>query len=262
MEILSRKLSEKTECLVTEIRSRSSLPVKFFTIELRPGGGDTSFGSTLTHPTDGIYKVWLRNDLPQEPFEANLLHELYHTVQAESQYPEVYNKDSAEFHSKDQSFIQGVGGRLSSVILDLDVNTRLSQNGYSHSYFDAVNLEGMIRNKDYPYTGLQDPLNFANLALAILHLSLSLEEGPLESLYTAYSAYPRIIETVKELREQIISVGVTTPLTAAACQALLIDTFGLWKYYYVLSPSVKIRTHSDFLRFCEANQIDFASGNH
>lgn len=211
MQILKRELSPKTAILVSQIEQSLHSSIYYLDVSMRPNMKDIVFGTVDVHPNDGIYKVWLQSALPQDPFEADLLHELRHIVQIKSGYPEVCNKNTAEFYSEDRSFIQEVGSHLSSVILDIDVNIWLIRNGYSYEYFSSKNVEGLLRNKDYRYTMLDDSLNFANLSCALLNASLFSNKLSIQKICDAYSAYPEVIRAVSDLYDKLSTMTIDNP---------------------------------------------------
>lgn len=255
MQILTKKISTRTAAFVSQIEQSIHLPIRYFDISSRPNMNDAVAGTVDVHPADGIYKVWLQASLPQNPFESDLLHELYHIVQIESGYSEVCNKSTSEFHSTDGAFIQEVGNHLSSVILDLDVNIWLTRNGYSYDYFSVGNLDALLANKNCRYTRLDDPLNFANLCWALLHAALSSGGEAIQQLCDAYSSYPQIIRTVSELYNELTKMTIDNPKSAMRGHCLVIDTLNLWKYYFVAAPGIKVRTHKEYEAFLSSQNI-------
>ena len=249
MKILSRTISEKTARIVSSIEKSVHSPVSYRDISERPNQSYQTFGTVDTHPSDGTYKVWLSKELPQEIFETNLLHELRHIIQIESGYSEVYNKNTTEFNSQDRCFIQEVGAHLSSVVLDIDVDIWLECNGYSQEHFFRTNYDNLIKLCGHQYTRLSDPLNFANLALALLHMSVHCDDELAQTLFHAYATYPKVVDIVSELRNKLRTMHIDTPASATLAHCLVIDSFNLWGYYYVASPIIKIRTAREYRSF-------------
>lgn len=251
MNILSRELSQKTSKLVSDIISSVSLPVQFHPLANRPNPNDQVAGSVDAYGYNGQYQIWINVDFPQDIFEANLLHELRHIVQTESGFSGVFNKQIDRYPESDQTFIKEVGSHLSSVVLDIDVNKWLESQGYSFSFFYEHNADSLIANSSYPYNHLDDPLNFANLSLAILHASLYVNDDKVTELFNAYSCYSKVIETVSSLRKKLLSMNINDPIMSLIAHGLEIQTLGLWKYYVAATPRSKIRTSREFFSFAD-----------
>ena len=249
MKILSRAVSDKTENIVTSICKSLNKPVKYFPINKRPNSKDSVAGTVDAHGRRGFYSVWIDQKLPRNIFEADLLHELRHIVQVENGFSEIFNKNTDEFHSPDRSFIEEVGSHLSSVVLDMEVNNWLLENGYSYSFFVEKNLTGLLSNANYPYTKLDDPLNFANLAYALLHTSIYIDDASSTTLFDAYSKYPRLVACISDLRKEFLSIEVNSPSSSLLAHAELLDVLGVWKYFYAATPFCRVRTHSEYVNF-------------
>lgn len=259
MKILSRNVSEKTEKIVSSIEASVHFPIHYQEISARPNQSYASFGTVNPHPVEGAYNVWLSTQLPQDVFETDLLHELRHIVQVESGYSEVYNKETNEFHSKDRAFIQEVGAHISSVVLDIDVDIWLNNNGYTQEYFFRTNYDNFLSACNYKYTLLNDPLNFANLCHALLQISVHCDDKAAQILFNAYSAYPDVIKTVSELRNSLRPMKIDNPIASSLAHCLVIDTLQLWKYYYISSSCAKIRTNGEYCSFLALHSQDARS---
>lgn len=251
MKILGRNISPKTQQHVEDIYASLPLSVRYFTTAERPNKSYQVAGAVDVHGNGEHYSVWLDKSLPQDAFEADLLHELRHIVQVLSGFSTVYNKDSHELYSSDKEFIREVGAHLASTVLDMEVNTWLRKNGYSPDFFIAQNLNGALKHASHQYQNLDDPLNFANVVLSLLLVALPLDDTSAAHLSNAYSAYPAVTACVDSLRSALLSVSLDNPTSSTWAHGLLIDRLGLWKYYYVATPSRKIRTHKEYANFAE-----------
>lgn len=256
MQILKKEISPKTATLASQVEQTSHLPIQYFDISKRPNANDSVAGTVDVHPIDGIYKVWLQSALPQKPFESDLLHELHHITQIESGYSEICNKNIAEFYSPDKPFIQEVGSHLSSVVLDIDVNIWLTQNGYLYDYFSTENLKALLKNRNHRYNRLSDPLNFANLCVALLHAALSSGGSSMQELCDAYSSYPQVTRAASKLYDELTAATIDNPKAALLGHCLVIDSLDLWKYYYVVAPCIKIRTRREYAAFLASQDND------
>lgn len=257
MKILSRSISEKTEKIISNLCRSFCLPVKIFSIAKRPNHNDQVAGTVDAHGTGGIYSVWIDDSLPQMAFESDILHELHHITQVENGFSEVFYKLTSKFHSTDRSFIEEVGSHLSCTVLDIEVNNWLLQNGYDYTFFTEGNYNGLLKNSDYPYTELNDPLNFANLTLALLHASLYVDDTSASRLFDAYSTYPDVTACAMWLRKKLLSINIDCPAAALFAHGLLIDSMNVWQYYYAATPTQKIRTRGEYVSF--TNDLSFLS---
>ena len=252
MRILGKAVSPKTESLIVKLENSFNYPVEYLPISDRPNGRGNSAGSVDIYHQTGKYRVWLATDLPQGAFEADILHELHHVTQGESGYPNAFNKNSTDFCSADRSFVQGLGSHIGSVVLDIDVNHWLSENGYSYSFFTSNNYQVLLHNQQ-PFTTLSDPLNFAELCLALVHASLYVDDFDAATLLQRYAQYANVNETVSLLRKELLSFSRFTPQTATDAMGFVIDTLKLWKWYYILSPAINIRTSKEYSAFRDRN---------
>lgn len=127
MEILSHTVSYKAEILINELISNFKNDVSFHDIsEIN----QTGFGAcNLTN-----YIVYLRTDLYGEPFETNVLHELYHLCQYEEGFPVTSTLFNC-ITRNDKNYFSGLGSAITSSLYDLDVYRRLMLNKYDSSYF-------------------------------------------------------------------------------------------------------------------------------
>lgn len=247
MKILGKSVSPKTEALITKLEKLFRYPVDYYPIDTRPNGRGKSAGTVDVYPEDGKYRIWLDADLPKEAFEADILHELHHITQTESGFPNVFNKGSEDFRNN-QSFIKDLGTHIGSVILDIDVNHWLSENGYSYSFFTLSNYQVMLHNQQ-KFPLLNDPLNFAELCLGIVHASLYVDDQDAEALSQHYSQYPGVKETVSKIRKELLSISHFSPQTATFAMGFIIDTLNLWKWFFVGVHPTYIRTRKEYDAF-------------
>lgn len=250
MKILSKTLSERTAEIITTIERNVHLHVSYLPIAKRPNQSYGVAGTVNPYGENGIYPVWLDTRLPDQVFEADVLHELRHIVQAENGFSSVCNKETDAFHSKDRPFIQEVGSHIASTVLDIDVIRWLDQLGYSSEYFINGNFRFLMDNAGFNYTGLADPLNFANLTLHLLSVVCHLNEEDATKLYKAYSAYPEVIAVTQKLRESLLAMPLDTPQSTALAHGRLISELHLWGYYFVNVMGRKIRTDKEYQAFC------------
>jgi len=251
LKILSKTITERTSQIVEKIEKTVHLPIVYFPAEDRPNKSDMVAGTVDTSGKTGTYPVYLVPTLPQEAFETDVLHELRHILQTEAGFSLVYNKNSSMFCSDGKEFVEKVGSHLASTVLDIEVNRWLNQMGYSPSFFVQANLRYLINNSEFEYTHLDDPLNFANLVLALLSTATAVDDKDATQLYDAYHAYPQAVETTKKLRDQLLSMPLDNPISTCLAHCILVDELGLWTYYYVAAGGRKVRTHQEYLSVCK-----------
>lgn len=250
-KILGRTLSPKTSDLVSSMEATFRFPVEYYSISAMPNKSRDAHGTVDPFGSNGQYKVWLSLNLTDERFETNLLHELTHIVQIEQGYPCVCNKDSADYHSPDRSFVESLGSRLGSAVLDVDVQERLLEDGYSNCEFAEENAAGLIGNSDHDYTRLDDPLNYAIFVTSLLLTASLVGEATREDLYAAYNRYPPVVNDVRFLYDEMRRIGASTPERAAASLGAIIDRLSLWPYYFILLKGRRIRTRNEYVAFLQ-----------
>ena len=246
IKILSKELSKKAESALSCLASELQFPIKYLSMSALPNTRGYAFGAVDAYPRDGCYKVWLREDLQEDIFEANLLHEVRHIVQIEAAYPCVLNKDTADFHSNSKAFVEEVGSRIGSVVLDTDVNIWLENAGFSHTYFDIINYNNCIKFSNTNYTHLDDALNFANLVLALLSITYNATQAQAKTLFDAYKKYPLALDAVKDLSAYLLENPPTTQVSAFRALGTIIERLNLWPTYYISLNGKKTRTSKEF----------------
>lgn len=249
MKILGKTISDRTASIIVSIEKALPLPIDYFPIQKCPGFSGNSAGSVDAFGSNGIYRVWLNTSLPKDAFEADLLHELRHIIQIKAGYSTVYNKDSIDFHTGLQVTIENIGSLLSSVVLDVEVNSWLRENGYSYTYFTDNNYTVRLNDRSYATENINHLLGYSKFVLSLLHASLYVDDAASNKLFDAYASYSRASETAKRLREKIMNLPINTPQNAAIAHCYIIDTLQLWSYYGVLFQNKKIRTHKEFESF-------------
>lgn len=249
MKILSKELTGRTAEIVTKIESNVKLPVRYYPIKSRPNYAGDVAGSVNPFGENGEYPVWLNDDLPQDPFEVDVLHELRHIVQVESRFSAVFNKDSIAFSPQMAAPIQYIGGKLSSLILDMEVNCWLKSLGYSYSFFTDGNANFLQSNvSQYPLPA--NELQMAELCLKLLHGTLYTDDKTAIEIFSIYDHHGEALKIAQELRKRLLRMKMTDPVSTALGHGLLIDALNFWKYYYVGLDNRKIRTQKEYLAFC------------
>lgn len=155
----------------------------------------TGFGACDT----SSYKIFLKTDLYVEPFETNVLHELYHLCQHEEGFPTTGMLVN-DITRHDQYYFKGLGSAVTSSLYDLDVYKRLMLDGYDSSYFHKSrykSLKGEL-SKATPFE-CKDKYDFAYWSANCVTLLCApkrdefllskLRQGNSRLYYSAYSLY-------------------------------------------------------------------------
>lgn len=245
-KVLSKTLTEKSELLLTNLEQSFRKRINFIPIK-ELGIRGHNFGSVDTF-SFGPYKVWLREDLPDDIFETNMFHELHHIWQIENSFPTICNKDTALMRSDERPFFEELGSHL-SIILDFEVNAWLDSLDFSSKYFFDMRYLGLMDNKDYNYNHLDDKYNFAELTLTFIMFFYYATEEQKKSVQKAYGKYPLVLSTAKSLSDRIKSINPDMPNKAVICMGLLIDNLSLWDTYFIEWGKQKIRTAGEFKNF-------------
>lgn len=158
MNILGKELSEKTASLIKEITQCLSRPVEY---RFTDPSKTSSYGQCDAWQPDTYYIYCKESLLSAEKknqiniaFETNLLHELYHLCQIEEGFPYTRTRCTSVTVTN-QNYYDNLGSLFVSSILDLNVDFRLKQNGYTSSYFynqRIIRAEKIIR-KGHVYEG-------------------------------------------------------------------------------------------------------------
>ena len=250
VEILGRAVSEETNQIIENLCSAFTKPVLFHDISdlpNRPGFGAISSSDPQK------YDVYLDLKLPQDAFEVNILHELFHGKQIESGYPLVCNKLGCDlFYTGDKAFFEHLGSQISVVVLDLDVIEHINKINRSNDYF----LQSCIHefsSFDPQAFNFGDKYNVAGLACQIALLLLSCDETDKQRVNEILHPLPEVLKlSASNITTIIGSFGFSTPISATQSLGGVIDYFGLWNLYRIFIQGRYIRTSKEYKDFRES----------
>ena len=165
MEILGKSISKQSAEIILRLEESLSKPVKYaYTDPTKT----KSYGQTDLSQPDAYY-IYSKQDLlhltkPKAiniPFETNILHELSHCCQIEDGFPTVRTHNyTPENPNAEISF--SLGNAIGSSILDLNVDYRLKQLGYTSEYFYDRRVAHAVkearRGNEYKEAGLYENL--------------------------------------------------------------------------------------------------------
>lgn len=247
MVILGRTISSKTRGLVEELTNTFGKPVAYECLSAESKARHY-FGS-LDFELPTHYIVALDDNLDDQPFEANLLHELRHAAQIELGYPSVKTKQTY-LQLAERPFFSILGNLLRSIILDLDVHRWLDSNGYSSQYFVEHRLQKALNDKTV--YRLHIPFNLASLVANLLYVYLFVDQRQRDELEMAYSdRTPQAVDMVKDIKARITSLGYSTPESVLRCLGVLMDSLDLWAQYSITFNTINLRTTKEFHSFVD-----------
>jgi len=217
LEIIGVKVSKKAENFINAITPKLYKPVIYKSItEL----GLNNFGAMKEYPNHFI--IYTSTKLTGEVFECNICHELLHAEQTVLQFPEVGN-------CQHNNLLIQITIAFTALILDLDVNQKLSANKFDSSYFFNYRYRVLKNLADRNFDMVTN--NYYE-TLLILHLSLVLMTSPtnrsryLLSLFK--NQFNHIAEKSIKISEIINKIGYSTPEQCLICFGEIMTFLNLW----------------------------------
>lgn len=238
MEILGRLISEKTTQHIQEIEASLHKPVIY---EFTDPQKTQSYGQCDAWQNDAYYvysKEALFNAARKKqiniPFETNLLHELSHLCQMEEGFPHtgtVHNATTAH----DPDFFNSVGSVIASSILDLNVDFRLKEMGYTSEYF----YQNRIIRAEKIFTRMKkgerlQAISFVTYACMLTCLNLVYQGPDLERVMNlCQEKVPGLYECVAYLSRNIGQIGFNDSFSAFKSLVFLFSGFNLWNTHTI-----------------------------
>lgn len=247
MQVLNRKLTEKTEHIVASTLATLPVTVQFKDIK---NIGKSNYGSTdYSQYIKGYCTIYLNLEQNTLEFETTILHELRHIWQIGKGYPYVENKIANSFFQTDPVFYKNLGTQIQSAVLDLEVIQHLKRLGYLSSIFSAYSDTDDLSYKFSAVSNqsIQAPWNLASAALSLYAVFIRADELSKPVILRAADAFPKIIEECKLIEREISMDLCNDPLYCAKAMGWIIDHFLLWKLYLVVYRGKRIRTHNEYL---------------
>ena len=232
IQLLNQVLSQEAENLYLQIQTQLSKPIAVHNITELGERSQNSYGS-LDFSSPDAYHIYVTIQLHGKPFEVNLLHELRHALQIELGFPTVNNKKVAYFHGIEAPFFEEIGRHLQSVILDLDVWHWLVQNGMDIRFFTKRYIRGASAITHQNYDKLSDPFNLANYVCVMIMPFSHATDLQRNTILKEAKFNLDAINLSDCLSKEIAELGYSTPIQAARCMALLLDTLNLWDTYCI-----------------------------
>lgn len=236
MIILGKELSEKTAQTILNIEKQLHKPVIYkFTDPKKT----KSYGQCDAWQPDAYYvysSEKLLNGAKKRqvniPFETNLLHELFHLCQIEENYPCTGTLQTPQT-LENLDFYDSMGSLFSSSILDLNVDLRLKQLGYTSSYFYTQRIiqADKIARRGHVCT---DALDFVRFAVQLMCLNLSYPNESMQDLLQLYLIKnPGLVQCVQELSQGISKIGFHNAEECFRSLVFLFSAFNLWATHVI-----------------------------
>lgn len=234
--ILGKEISEESAVNISRIESQLNKQVIYgFTDRQKT----LSYGQCDAWQPDAYY-VYCRQDLLNVtrkkqiniPFETNILHELSHLCQIEAGYPCTGTRNTPQTQTNPELF-EAAGSLFSSSILDLDVDYRLKQMGYTSSYFYEQRLirADKIARHGYVCGSIED---FVRMAVQLMCLAICYPNKSIDNLLLLYSQKnPELIANVRALVSNICEIGYGDPDGSFRCLVFLFSAFNLWSTHEI-----------------------------
>lgn len=219
MIILGVAISEQFNTLRKSLEESFLKKTKYKPIPAEVHG----FGALDYHSSPDYIKVLLSTKLSGNLFEATILHELLHVQQIENDFPEI------ETYPTDPLKIE-IGATLQSTILDLDVMDKMSQLGYSSSFFitERYKILKDLANHSYDMVTSNDYETLVTLQITLMILTF-------KKKYTDYlvsklkQVFPHINANLNIITDIIKKTGYTTPVKCYNNYKDILSILNLWK---------------------------------
>ncbi len=242
MDVLGKTVSERTETEIVRILRYLPRPVIF-----QPLQEDNSHGfgcaDFTASPNWIVYSVTY---LPQESFEANVLHELYHLCQITEGFPTTSTKQQLQLDEHDQNFLNRLGRTISSVILDLDVCDRISGFGLSSEYFFNARYKRLMSYELTEKITRRD--SKVSMSIILAGIVLQNQRWQANEVFRRFqSTNPQVVQRAKKLASRIKKCEYNTPEGCFRCLATVYDYLDIWDWQQI---------HYQGLTFDSSEEVD------
>ena len=175
------------------------------------------------------------------PFETNIIHELSHLCQIEENFPHtatMYNQTTEQ----NIGYYDQLGSLFVSSILDMNVDSRLKQLGYTSEYFykHRINRAQKIARKNEEY---KEHITFIGMAIPLVCLNVLYPGSDMEGLLRQYQAKnPGLINCVRVLSSGIQEIGYDTSDGAFRSLVFLFSAFNLFSTHEIVYNGKEYRS--------------------
>lgn len=252
MKILGHELSNNTNLIVNKLLSSFSKSVNFLPIHhLYSSKKNLSYFGAADYSKSDAYYIYLDESLYGEPFETNLLHELFHICQVEENYPTTSTKNN-NITLPDLPFFNDLGSKISSSILDLDVEIRLNQNGYNSKYFINHRYKRIkILVKQF---NISDKYDYASIQSQLVLFALMADETKLNLIKSILKT--ENIDLLNDLNlicDELSKLISSENYSALKSINYLITKFDLWDILLINFNNQVLKSEDECLRILNSN---------
>lgn len=231
MEILGKVISDKAAEAISEIEAKLKKPVIY---SFTDTSKTLSFGQCDYTQPDAYY-VYSKQSLfnitkanqVNIPFETNILHELLHLCQIEEGFPYTGTVNLAASDGID------LGSTFASVILDLNVDVRLKDLGYSSEYFYKNRLIH-ARKEAMKGRAYDSPVSFVSIAVSLIGEQILYPVKETDEVLLEYAKKnPGLINCVKTVSSGIRQIGYSDAEKTFRSLVYLFSAFELFSTHAI-----------------------------
>lgn len=257
MMILGRPVSDKAEGIISAIEQKLSKPVKY---EFTDPAKTSCYGQCdpwrpeayYIYSKESLFDITKKNRI-NIPFETNILHELTHLCQIEEGFPHTATKVNKQVFTNKVLYDE-LGSVFASSILDLNVDFRLKQSGYTSEYFyknRMAHAEKMARKRGFSLA--KSDIDFVQYACQLMCLNLVYAGTEMDNLLELYRAKnPALVNCVFKISSEILNISYYDAESCFRSLVFLFDAFNLWNTHQIIYQS----TRYNLLKDVRANYPD------
>ena len=197
--------------------------------------------------------------MPQKSFEANLLHELYHLCQVVECFPTTETKVQPNINQHDQSFLDGVGSVIVSLILDLDVCDRIDSFGLNSNYFfDKRYNQAMSFHLDETLDPKKHKDSFVSMTVRIAGIILQNKRWQSNNVFKHFQPKnPLIVQKAKRLANKIKKCDHNTSFGCLECLITIYDYLDIWDWQLIHFQNNELATSEQAHNFLTQYRQNF-----
>lgn len=223
-EILGKKISEKTVAEIERIIDYIQHPVTFQEIPEENSHG-FGYSNWFAEPIKIVASI---THLPQNAFEANLLHELYHLCQHYENFPMTSTKRQTNISRNDEDFLNRIGSMSASLILDLDVCDRIENFGLSSGYFFDVRYRQAM---SYHFDQLTRRDDQVSMILRVTGIILQCSKRQAQEVCQHYQGKNKyIVRKASSLAKKVMGLDHNSPEGCFKCLTVMYDYLNIWDW--------------------------------
>nr|DAQ76835.1 MAG TPA: hypothetical protein [Caudoviricetes sp.] len=241
MKILGQVVSDKAAGIISDIENQLSKPVIY---EFTDSSKTSVYGQSDPYQTKAYYvrskeslTYITKSNMVNIPFETNIIHELSHLCQIEEGFPYTSTLSNSITNRNIESY-NILGSVVVSLILDLNVDYRLKNNGYTSEYFYKERLR-KAKKAAKEWGAITNSYDFVFMAFQLVGIRLlSPREEALGALNLYKDANPGLVNCVEELSSKINEIGYNDASSAFECLVYIFNKINLWSTFSIFYKNV------------------------